>query len=101
MKLRKEEPKSREAQAAAEELSANVPQNRAANVRGCEKMGTVPSADRTSSIESVTPSGVKWTVPIFSQQRLERSTRVLDGIRALFAAPQYNPLHRRSIQFDR
>ena len=28
-------------------------------------MGTVPSADRISSIESVTASGAKWTVPDF------------------------------------
>ena len=37
----------------------------AATVRGCEKMGTVPSADRIGSIESVNLGGAKWTVPDF------------------------------------
>ena len=33
--------------------------------RGLEKKGAVPSADRISSIESVTECGTKWTVPDF------------------------------------
>ena len=34
-------------------------------IRGCEKMGTVPSADQIGSIESVNASGAKWAVPDF------------------------------------
>ena len=45
--------------------------------RGCEKLGTVPSAGRLSSIESPISSGARWTVPHFFTAPNVRSSSII------------------------
>ncbi len=47
-------------------------------VGGCEKMGTVPSDDRISPIESANLGGAKWTVPDFFHAARREHTDYFD-----------------------
>ena len=71
------------------------------SMRGCEKMGTAPSADRISSIESVAASGAKWTVPDFFTAPYSRGSVWVSGSSGGVRASRASKISPRLVNLTR